>query len=275
MVDLRNHGESASTAPLSGPHTVDAAASDILRLLRHLKLFPTMLVGHSFGGKVVLSMVDQFGANLPKPVHVWVLDALPGALGAASRRAGPGGVVEDHPRALISALRAMPLPLPSRMHCVDALLAQGFSEGVARWVATNLRPIDGRFSSKLVWAFGLDGISEMYASYEVKELWALLQRRVKGLTIDFIKAERSAFAWDPAEAAIRATGHGVHELRESGHWVHTDNPHGLLRILEPSFSARLDVARIHEAYESYDSGDDDTWQRLLGVTAPNGVARHV
>lgn len=32
-------------------------------------------------------------------------------------------------------------------------------------------------------------------------------------------------------------GHAVHELPNSGHWVHTDNPNGLFDILSPSFGA--------------------------------------
>ena len=53
LVDLRCHGESARlpTRP-DGPHTVNTAANDILRLLGRLKLFPEVLIGHSFGGKV-------------------------------------------------------------------------------------------------------------------------------------------------------------------------------------------------------------------------------
>ncbi len=74
LVDLRCHGESASYASLSlFPNTVDGAAADILNLLRHLRLFPEALVGHSFGGKVVMSMADQFGRigpRLPRPVQV-------------------------------------------------------------------------------------------------------------------------------------------------------------------------------------------------------------
>ena len=58
LVDLRCHGDSA---PLftTGPHGVDTAAGDVLRLLSALKLFPEILIGHSFGGKVVMSMVRK------------------------------------------------------------------------------------------------------------------------------------------------------------------------------------------------------------------------
>lgn len=62
VVDLRCHGESAAAAggqPAVGPHTVDASARDVLNLLRELRMFPNMLVGHSFGGKVRVSVVGR------------------------------------------------------------------------------------------------------------------------------------------------------------------------------------------------------------------------
>ena len=74
MVDLRCHGDSASIGSLPGePHNVQTSAGDVLALLRQMKLFPEVLVGHSFGGKVVMSMAQQFGQvgmRLPRPVQV-------------------------------------------------------------------------------------------------------------------------------------------------------------------------------------------------------------
>ena len=54
----------------------------------------------------------------------------------------------------------------------------------------------------------------------------------------FVKAEHSSFRWGgDDEEGIRACGHQVHLLRDAAHWVHTDNPEGLLRVLAPSFGA--------------------------------------
>ena len=85
LVDLRCHGESAlvqqqghllpQASRRQQQHCLEGAAADILALLRHLKLFPEVLIGHSFGGKVVMSMADQFGRigpRLPRPVQVSV-----------------------------------------------------------------------------------------------------------------------------------------------------------------------------------------------------------
>ncbi len=74
LMDLRCHGDSSPLSPsLVSPHGVESAAHDVLRLLSALKIFPEVLVGHSFGGKVVMSMADIFGRaeqRLPRPVKV-------------------------------------------------------------------------------------------------------------------------------------------------------------------------------------------------------------
>ncbi|KAG2426723.1 hypothetical protein HYH02_014763 [Chlamydomonas schloesseri] len=242
LVDLRCHGESASLPGRQageGPHSVASAASDILALLRQLKLFPRVLIGHSFGGKVVMSMVHQFPAKLPRPVQVWVLDSLPGQV-----RAGGGPDGADHPGELISLLRGLPMPTPSRNAVMDTVLAAGFSPAIARWVVTNLRPVPGGSPSAgpFAWTFDLDGIAQLYSSYESTALWPLLQQPPAGLSLDFVKAERSTFRWGgPDEDAITAAGHRVHLLPNSGHWVHTDNPLGLYQLLAPSFGASPDI----------------------------------
>ena len=52
---------------------MEAAASDVIKVLSALKLFPEMLIGHSFGGKVVLEMTkawSQGARRVPRPVQV-------------------------------------------------------------------------------------------------------------------------------------------------------------------------------------------------------------
>ncbi|KAH1223243.1 putative esterase/lipase [Glycine max] len=168
LVDLRCHGDSASIKKRD-PHTVASAAMDVLKLVRELRITPRVLVGHSFGGKVVLSMVDQAAKPLARPVRAWVLDATPGKVRA-------GGDGEDHPAELISFLSTLPNEVPSKWDVLRALIQQGFSNDVAQWVVTNLRPSSspGSQSSSFSWVFDLRGIAEMYQSYEETNLWYLL-----------------------------------------------------------------------------------------------------
>ncbi|KAG9136721.1 hypothetical protein Leryth_004496 [Lithospermum erythrorhizon] len=162
LVDLRCHGESAAIKK-SGPNTVASAALDVLKLVGRLRLTPRVLVGHSFGGKVALSMVEQAAKPLARPVRVWSLDATPGKV-----RAGADG--DDHPAELISFLSTLPNEVSSKREVVDALVQEGFSKDVAQWVATNLKPTGVPGSPSFSWMFDLQGISEMYQSYEETNL---------------------------------------------------------------------------------------------------------
>lgn len=239
LVDLRCHGDSSSI-PKRGPHTVASAAQDVLRLVGQLKLTPRVLIGHSFGGKVALSMVEQAAKPLARPVQVWVLDATPGTVQA-------GGNGEDHPAKLIEALTQMPKQVSSRRFVINELSRKGFSAGIAQWMTTNLRPVGvaNGSSAALSWIFDLQGISDMYQSYEITNLWHLVENVPQGVHCNFLRAARSLHRWahedvqriHMAESLAASEGAGVqmHVLEDAGHWVHTDNPDGLFRILAPSF----------------------------------------
>ncbi|KAJ1390839.1 Alpha/Beta hydrolase fold, partial [Sesbania bispinosa] len=312
LVDLRCHGDSASIRK-RGPHTVASAALDVLKLVRDLRMTPRVLVGHSFGGKVVLSMVDQAAKPLARPVRnrwhkkmdwkmlspnketkrtpvleefmtgyftvlkngdnsqdltvaripseahalvhgkcaegehthgvhgdvieAWVLDATPGKVRA-------GGDGEDHPAELISFLSTLPKEVSSKRDVVKALIQQGFSNDVAQWVVTNLRPTSSP-GSRFSCVFDLRGIAEMYQSYEETNLWKIVEDVPRGVHVNFLKAERSLHRWaledlqriHAAEEIAAEEGGGVemHVLEDAGHWVHADNPDGLFRILSSSF----------------------------------------
>lgn len=239
LVDLRCHGESASLNK-HGPHTVSSAALDVLKLVRQLRVTPRVLIGHSFGGKVALSMVDQAAKPLARPVQVWVLDATPGKV----RQGGHG---EDRPGELIDFLCRMPQQVNSKREVIEALLLQGFSPDVSQWVATNLQRSKGfeSISPSFSWVFDLNGISDMYRSYEETNMWKVVEDVPRGVHVNFLKAERSLHRWaledlrriHAAEELASEEGAGVqmHVLEDAGHWVHADNPDGLFRILASTF----------------------------------------
>lgn len=55
--------------------------------------------------------------------------------------------------------------------------------------------------------------------------WCVRPKTVPCLTIMICR-------WGgPDEEQIKACGHDVHLLQKAGHWVHTDNPRGLLEIM--------------------------------------------
>lgn len=91
-----------------------------------------------------------------------------------------------------------------------------------------LCPQELRVYRKLVWALDLNGIADMYESYETANLWSFITSTPEGLRVSFVKAEHSTFRWaGPEQAVISSHGHAVHTLHKSGHWVHADNPDGM------------------------------------------------
>ena len=81
--------------------------------------------------------------------------------------------------------------------------------------------------------------------FRERDYWALLERPPKELEIAIVQAERSD-RWVPDDVQrLKALAKreskpdvgkvSLHALPNSGHWVHVDNPKGLLEIMVPNF----------------------------------------
>lgn len=135
-------------------------------------------------------------------MQAWVLDTLPGDV-------APGRILErDHPFDLIKAIQALPLPIYRRSLLIDYLNSKGFSSSVSSWMTTNL--LRSPNEEGFVWNFDLNGIEELYKSYETSSLWPLLYSPPEGLKIDFIRAEQSQFRWTQSiQRQIEGLGHSL------------------------------------------------------------------
>ena len=77
LIDLRNHGHSASLSNLKPPHDIPAAARDVADLIKGEGWdSPDAMIAHSLGGKVALEFVQKAGAGSygavkpPKQVNI-------------------------------------------------------------------------------------------------------------------------------------------------------------------------------------------------------------
>lgn len=178
------------------PNTVQACAQDIL----DLNIQADMLIGHSFGGKVALCL------NELAPVkQVWVWDAEPGL------------ILPEHTYKTVQKLKTIALPLSDRQAAGQAILKTGLSPEIAAWMTTNLREV----KEGLVWKFDLDIILELLDSFGNTQI------KPRENT-DFIKAECSPHMVFESPR--------VHVLQNAGHWVHIDNPKGVLDIMSFDFN---------------------------------------
>lgn len=227
LVDLRLHGKSPPADP---PHNIEACVQDFLNLARELGE-PEVFIGHSLGGKVALaygrSRAESGAPEAASLSQVWALDS------------DPGAQAPDESHEVLTVLRAatsIAPPFPSRAFVVDGLRAAGLSSGIANWLSTNLERDGDVFS----WRLDGPALGELLSDYFSLDLWPFLQSLTERRPIcpDFhlLVAEQSdrwsgtmrarASALAPASAHLH-----LHHLPNSGHWVHVDNPDGLLEIL--------------------------------------------
>jgi pimeloyl-ACP methyl ester carboxylesterase len=224
LVDLRGHGRSEAGAP---PHTLDAAAGDLLALAGELggeSVRIAAMAGHSFGGKVVLA------ARARAPVRqTWLLDASPSARPDA---------LADRTNSVVAVLELMerlPRIWARREDFVAAVMAAGHEAGLAQWLAMNVVPAAG---SGLALRLDLELVRAMLADYFARDLWAAALDPAGG-ALEIVIAERSS-TLDAADRARleRAPPH-VHAHRvDAGHWLHIEAPATLIDL----FAAHLPPA---------------------------------
>ena len=219
LVDLREHGESLG---LPAPHTLRAAANDVIELERTLALPVRGALGHSFGGKLVL---EWLRSRRGQAAEAWIIDASPSP-SAANRDATATAEV-------IRTLEALPRQWASRQAFVAAVVEAGQPQPIAQWLAMNLRRTDdgGR-------AFGPDlgVVRNLIEDYARTDSWDVLESLPNGTTLDLVIGGRSRVFSSLDRARVeRITAQNssisMHVIEESGHWVHVDAPEALVALL--------------------------------------------
>jgi esterase len=211
LFDIRNHGRSG---PGSDPNTVNACAKDLVKLSQEVGP-PDILVGHSFGGKVVLAYLDFCKVT---PDQVWLLDSAVGKLDISD------GKIPEVMR-LIQHIKKIPLPLATRKELIPILMASGFTKDLSRWMTTNLKKEKGGY----IWRFHLGGIESLLMDYFDLDLWYLVELPQMS-TIYILRAMQSERWTEALVERVKKSYARYVELNDSDHWVHIDNPDGLMDI---------------------------------------------
>ena len=216
LVDLRLHGDSEGAQP---PHTVRACGSDVERLAAFLPPSggPSALLGHSFGGKVVLTALEGMR---PPCVQGWVVDSTPSA-----------GTTAAGAQSMMRLLARIPGPFESRRDGADAVEQGGFPRFVAEWMATNLiRTGDG-----FTWRFSMVEMHSLLTDFFRTDLWQPVENPPEGCEIRFVRATRDSILSDSDASRIErlhSEGHAVQlDSLEGGHWLNMDNPDGLIALI--------------------------------------------
>ncbi len=206
-LDLRNHGES----PHAPGMDYGALAADVHETLAAVAALPVALIGHSMGGKVAM----RLALDVPGAIRrLAVCDIAP-------VRYPP----RDH-RALIAALRALPLTPGLTRSAADAALAPAVADRALRQFLLHSL----RCGPAPRWRLGLAEIAR--AMDEIEDWWALPDAHYDGPTL-FLTGARSDYVRPEHRATIRALFPHARfaALRHAGHWLHVDDPTGFLAAI--------------------------------------------
>lgn len=213
LPDLRNHGRSPHHPDMSYP----AMAGDLRRLLDREGLETALVLGHSMGGKVAMTLA------LTSPERVAALVAAD----IAPVDYGNHGHAE-----LIAALRALPLAeLESRQAADRALAAAVPSAMVRQFLLTNLQRRDGGFQ----WRIPLTILADQLPLIEG---FPSLAARYPGPTL-FLHGADSDYVSAAHEPTIRGLfpAARLEALPAAGHWLHVERPEAFAERLEAFLEA--------------------------------------
>lgn len=217
LVDLRAHGRSLDAPP---PDTGRAAARDLLQVPPAMAA--DVVVGHSFGGKVALHLVDERDGALS---HAVVVDSNPGPR--------PTGRGSESTSELVEQLRALRGPFADRASFVGALVSRGHARAIADWLAMNLEARDGGHVLRV----DVERIHALLVDHFATDLWHLVERPPGRVRLSMVVAGRSSVFDDADRARLRgACGASRGRSRDvtiadAGHWVHVDAPDALMSVV--------------------------------------------
>lgn len=219
LVDLRLHGDSQGFAP---PHTLEAAARDVVRTVRELpgRLPVRALLGHSFGGKVGIEVARQLAETPNGPLdHLIVVDSTPGV---RSDYRGSSGV-----RHIVELLTELPESFADRNAFVAWIEARGVSRPIAMWLAMNVRPVPN--TTQFVFRIDVAAVRSMMENYFAVDLWPVLEHPPSGdgrTMQTHIVSGGNSEVLDGAdlERARALPFVTVDVVPGAGHWVHVDAP---------------------------------------------------
>jgi predicted alpha/beta-fold hydrolase len=153
-VDYRGHGKSHNVI-----YKTENNINNCVLDLQHLffselpnNQTPDVLVGHSFGGKVVLQYLQS--SVIRKPRDVWILDSLPGLFDDSV-----SGISDSESvMGIFDILQKLPKTFSSSTEAISLLVSKGISKPVAQWLTINCRPI-GPLDTEVLTSFSPDAVT--------------------------------------------------------------------------------------------------------------------
>lgn len=216
--DLPNHGESDKQW---SPFSVDNCASSIAQACKELNLLPKAAFGHSFGGKVVV-LLGKYLESLEK---ICLLDSV---VGLRDKNKAASFAGDQSVEKVLEILGTISWPKSTRKEVMNDLISNGISHNVSAFMTTNLVEDERGLTLR----FEPDNILQMLEDYNQLDCWPIIEKMSAQKNFYLVRAEHGGRLYEEDQQRFEViTGNNCYVLKNSGHFVHIDNPKGLLVIM--------------------------------------------
>lgn len=235
LMDIRGHGDSHMeekfpTRPTSLLDCVHDLHMTLHTVVPDIKDREFILLGHSMGGR--LSMMYAMTENVIRPSHVWLLDTVPGRLHHSVLN-----VMEIARKIVTDPEQQVPTNRTSLTHWL--VQKHGLDLSTAQWLASSYDP-----QSTRKFTFDLPVAHDLVQEFDHQNFldWINQVRRQKQVIgIHMVRGGINR-QWEASNCldlihsweleANDPKRFSFHTLPTAGHWIHIDDPKGLLRAVE-------------------------------------------
>jgi len=222
VVDQRNHGHS----PHSPVHDYPVMREDLREFMDSQDIRKAVLIGHSMGGKTVMSFAEAWPERVQALVSVDIAPKSYRELALASRKAA------NHSH-MIEAMMQLDLSKIQSREEADRVLATSIgSERIRSFLLKNLRRERG---GAFRWRINLEAISNnLEAIFEGMDREAIAARGgITGFPALFISGGASDYIGINDHSLIRDIFPTAEVLTipGTGHWIHAEKPALLVKTL--------------------------------------------
>lgn len=199
LVDQRNHGHS----PKSEEFDYGLMAGDLHELITDLNLSDIILIGHSMGGKAVMTFAQSYPDLISRLI---VVD-----IGIKS--------YPMHHDTILTGLNSMDLSIIKSRGQADKHLSDYISDfGVKQFLLKNLYWVE---KGQLGWRINIPVLTEQMPNI----LAPIPEGKVDVVTL-FIRGEKSNYILEDDFQSIydQFPNSEIETIYDAGHWVHAENP---------------------------------------------------
>ena len=206
LVDQRNHGHS----PKSNEFNYQLLSDDLHKLITDLELENIILIGHSMGGKTVMTFTQQHPEFIEKLIVVDI---------------GPKAYPMHHD-IILEGLNSLDLSSIKSRGQADKQLSQYIEDvGVKQFLLKNLYWVE---KGQLGWRINIPVLEE-----KMPDIIAAIPNEIVDTPTLFIRGEKSNYIVEDDFQNIydQFTNSEIETIYDAGHWVHAENPFSFYNIV--------------------------------------------